>query len=155
MQHTANQINKRLIKSKKTVAIAESCTGGLVGSLLTQRSGSSRYFILGIIAYSNKVKEAVLGIPNRIIARKGAASEKVASLMARNIRKLAKTDLGIGITGIAGPTGGTPQKPVGTVFIALDSANKRICKRFCFSGRRITVRKKAALESLELLLGLL
>ena len=145
----------RMIKSRKTVAIAESCTGGKVCSLLTQRSGSSRYFILGVIAYSNRTKEVVLKIPNRIIARKGAVSEKVASLMAQNIRKLAKTDFGIGITGIAGPTGGTLQKPVGTVFIALDCANKRICKRFCFSGGRITVRKKAALKSLELLIGIL
>jgi len=155
MQHTANQLNKRLIKNLKTVAVAESCTGGLTSSLFTRIPGSSRCFTLGIIAYSNKVKVAVLGIPNRIISSKGAVSQEVASLMAKNIRKLGKTDYGIGITGIAGPAGGTPQKPVGTVFIAVDSVNKCVCKRFSFSGGRTTVQRKAAVKTLAMLIRII
>ena len=155
MQDIINQANKLLIKSKKTIGLAESCTGGLLGALLTQISGSSRYFILGVITYSNKAKEVVLNIPSRVITQKGAVSKEAASLMAQNIRKIASADFGIGITGIAGPTGGTTQKPVGTVYIAIDSTQKHICQRFHFNGRRITVRKKAALKSLELLINIL
>lgn len=150
-RHTVNQVHNLLIKDKKTVSVAESCTGGLLSKLLTELSGSSGYFILGIVAYSNKAKVNILGIPFSLIAEKGAVSREVAKRMAQSVRKLAKTDFGIGITGIAGPTGGTPQKPVGSVFIAVDSVNKKLCKKFFFLGRRATIRKKAALKSLELL----
>ncbi len=155
MQHTVSEINKLLIKTIKTVAVAESCSGGLASLLLTQISGSSRYFSLGVVVYSNKAKETVLKIPRRVIAQKGVVSEEVASLMAKNIRKIASADFGIGITGIAGPTGGTAQKPVGTVFIAVDSRHRHICKKFRFYGSRIAVRKKSALKSLELLISML
>lgn len=151
MQQIITQVYKSLVKTKKTVAVAESCTGGLCSNLLTQISGSSQCFILGIVAYSNAVKENLLKIPHSLIIQKGAVSKDVAVQMAGNIRKIALTDFGIGITGVAGLTGGTPEKPVGTVFIAIDSKNKKICKRFHFSGNRITVRKKSALKSLELL----
>ncbi len=152
MEHIVNQIHKILLKNKKTISVAESSTGGLLSTLLTQISGSSRYFILGVVAYSNQTKETILKIPNFVIIKNGAVSKNVACRMARSIRKFAKTDFGIGITGIAGPTGGTLQKPVGTVFIAIDSKNKKICKKFIFEGSRITVRKKAALETLGLLI---
>ena len=151
MQLIINQLHKSLLKSKKTVAVAESCTGGEVSKLLTQIPGSSQYFILGVVAYSNKAKEALLRIPRFVILKNGAVSKVVACAMAQSLRKIAKTDFGIGVTGIAGPTGATAQKPVGTVFIALDSKNKKICKEFQFSGSRTTVRKKTALKSLELL----
>ena len=155
MERLINQIHKLLIKKQETVAVAESCTGGLVSALLTQVSGSSLYFILGVVAYSNRVKINILRIPRILIAKKGAVSPEVARKMARAIRKLAKTDFGIGITGIAGPGGGTPLKPAGTVFIAIQNKKKRICKKFNFTGNRAIVRKKAALKSLELLRGLL
>lgn len=151
MEHIVNQIHQFLLKKEKTVAIAESCTGGLTSNLLTSISGSSQYFILGVVAYSNKAKEIVLHVPRSIIVKKGGVSKEVVSYMAGNVRKIAKTDFGIGITGIAGPTAGTAKKPVGTVFIAVVSQNKKICKEFHFTGNRITVRKKAALKSLELL----
>lgn len=151
MERIVNQIHGLLLKNKKTIAIAESCTGGLLSSLLTRIPGSSQYFILGVVAYSNKAKEAILKIPSSIITKNGAVSKQVAIKMARNIRKLAKAELGIGITGIAGPTGATPSKPVGTVFIAIDTKNKKTCKRFHFTGNRINVRKNAALKSLDLL----
>lgn len=146
-----SQIHKLLIKNKKTLAVAESCTGGLVSGLLTSLSGSSQYFILSVVAYSNKAKANLLRIPQRLIAKKGAVSKEIALQMAVSIRKLAKTDFGIGITGIAGPTGDTLQKPIGTVFIAISSKNKTICRKFRFSGNRASIRKKAALETLELL----
>jgi len=151
MEHIINQIHKVLIKNKKTVAVAESCTGGLLSNFLTRLSGSSKFFILGAVAYSNKAKEIILKIPPSLIVKKGAVSPEVAIKMAEGIRKIAKSDFGIGVTGIAGPRGETSRKPVGIVFIAINSENKRICKKFHFKGKRPAIRKKAALKSLELL----
>ena len=151
MERILNQIHKTLIKNKKTLAVAESCTGGLLCALLTSLSGSSKYFISGVIAYNNKVKTGILRVPARIILRKGAVCPEVAAKMAEQARRLAKTDFGIGVTGIAGPTGGKTPKPVGTVFIAVDSKNFGICEEFHFTGNRAGIRKKAVKESLELL----
>jgi len=151
MHDIVNHIHKLLIKNKKTIAVAESCTGGELSNLLTQISGSSGYFILGVVAYSNQAKATILNILTHIIAKEGAVSKDVATAMAEAVRKIAKTDLAIGITGIAGPTGATGKKPVGTVFIAISSKRKKLCKKFYFKGNRLTIRKKAALESLELL----
>jgi nicotinamide-nucleotide amidase len=151
MQHLIIQIHKRLIKNRKTVAVAESCTAGLLSTLLTQPSGSSQYFTLGVVTYSNKAKEIILKVPHSVIVKNGAVSKIVATTMAQSIRKIAKTDFGLSITGIAGPAGGTPNKPVGTVFIALDSKNKKVCKKFHFTGSRTTIRKNSALKALELL----
>lgn len=151
MQNIIKHIHKSLIKKNKTIATAESCSGGILSSLLTQSSGSSQYFILGVITYSNQAKNNILKIPLSIITGNGAASKDVACLMAKNIRRIAKTDLGIGITGIAGPTGATPDKPVGTVFISVTNKNKTICKKFIFQGSRASIRKQSALKSLQLL----
>lgn len=151
MERIIGQIYKLLIKKEKNLAVAESCTGGLASNFFTQAPGSSRYFILGIVAYSNKAKMSILKIPEHIILQKGAVSEVVATLMARAVRLIAGADFGIGITGIAGPTGGSKEKPVGTVFIAVDSKDNKICKRFLFKGSRIRIRETAALGALELL----
>jgi len=150
-QRIVSRVHKFLIKNKKTIAVAESCTGGLLSKLLTDISGSSQYFILGVVTYNNKAKVNILRIPASLIVKKGAVSKEVVQKMAQTIRKLAKTDFSIGITGIAGPTGGTPKTPVGTVFIAIDSNNKKICKKSHFTGSRSSIRKKAALQSLRLL----
>jgi len=150
-ENIVNKVHKSLLKNKKSLAAAESCTGGLSSSLLTRLPGSSRYFILGVVTYSNAAKTAILKIPAATIKKYGAVSAEVASLMAQNVRKIAKANLGIGITGIAGPSGGSPQKPVGTVFIAVENDAKKICRKFRFSGNRENVRKQAALKSLELL----
>ena len=155
MERILNQIHKTLIKNKKTLAVAESCTGGLLCALLTSLSGSSKYFISGVIAYNNKAKTGILRVPARIILRKGTVCPEVAAKMAEQARRLAKTDLGIGITGIAGPTGATTHKPVGTVFIAIESANKKICKEFHFKGNRAAIRKTSALKALKLLKNIL
>ena len=135
----------------KTIAVAESCTGGLLSKLLTDNPGSSKYFMLGIVAYSNQAKKKILQIPASILSAKGAVSPEVACLMAKSVRKLAKVNFGVGITGIAGPAGGSKAKPVGTVFIAIDSRNNSICKKFKLTGSRKSIREKTALKALELL----
>lgn len=151
MEPIVKHVYSSLIKMHKTVAVAESCTGGLLSSLLTYIGGSSKYFILGIVAYSNKSKQEILKIPAGFIAKKGSVSQEVAEKLAQNVRKMAKTDFGIGVTGIAGPTGGTFKKPVGTVFIAVASENKTISKEFHFTCNRGVIRKKAAFKTMELL----
>jgi PncC family amidohydrolase len=155
MQNLIQQAHLRLLKSGKTVATAESCTAGMLSSLLTQLPNSSRYFILGITTYSNQAKQAILKIPPSVICKNGAVSKETALLMAQRVRKLAQADFGISITGIAGPTGGTPQKPVGTVFIALSSKNKSICKKFIFKGNRNSIREQASRKALQLLENIL
>jgi PncC family amidohydrolase len=155
MKEITAKIHKLLIARGKTLSIAESCTGGLLSSLLTKLPGSSQYFIFGAITYSDQAKVSILKIPSSLIRRKGAVSDKVAILMAKKIRALAKTDFGIGITGIAGPTGATPHKPVGTVFIAISSKNKILCKKLKFRGNRQNIIKKSALKALRLLQALL
>jgi PncC family amidohydrolase len=142
-----------MINSSKTISVAESCTGGLLSKLLTDLSGSSKYFILGVVAYDNKVKESILKIPSKVIRKNGAVSAKTAMKMAESVRKIAKTDFGVSITGIAGPSGGTTQKPVGTVFIAVSNKNHVICKKFKFSGSRGLIRNKSVLSVLKLLLA--
>lgn len=154
-KHIINQLHNLLIKNKKTLAAAESCSGGLTSNLLTQIPCSSKYFILGIVAYSNKVKIDILKIPSVLILKKGAVSQEVAEKMAQSVRKLAKTDFGIGITGIAGPTGGTIEKPVGTVFIAIDTRDKKICKKFHFTGNRNSIRQNSALKAFYMLKSIL
>lgn len=151
MQSAIDKIHRLLIKNQKTISVAESCTGGLISYLLTQSSGSSSYFILGLITYSNEAKNRILKIPSSFIAKKGAVSKEVALKMAQSARKIAKTDLGLGITGIAGPTGATPGKPVGTIFIAVSSSRTTLCRKFRFKGIREQIRKQAAFKSLEML----
>lgn len=145
------QAHKKLTHNAKTISVAESCTGGLLSSLLTVLPGSSRYFLLGIVTYSNKSKEKILNIPVKTIARYGAVSRNVAVLMAKNVRKKINSDFGLSITGIAGPAGATVKKPLGTVFIALSYKNKNICRRFTFAGSRQNIRKQSAQGALRLL----
>ena len=149
--NSAKKLAKLLSKKRVTVAVAESCTGGLLSNKLTNIPGSSKYFLLGIIAYSNNTKVSLLKIPEKIIKTQGAVSSAVAKLMAENIRNLAKSDIGIGITGIAGPTGATAQKPVGTVFICISYKNKSIVKEFLFRGSRLGIKRKTVDKTFEIL----
>ncbi|MFA5311120.1 MAG: CinA family protein [Candidatus Omnitrophota bacterium] len=151
MTNLAKIIHNNLLKENKTVSVAESCTGGLIAKTLTGIPGSSGYFILGVVAYSNESKTKILGIPAELIAKKGAASRTIAEKMADAIRRIAKTDYGLGVTGIAGPSGGFSQKPVGTVFIAISNGKKTICKKFLFRGKRLSIRNQACFNSLKLL----
>jgi nicotinamide-nucleotide amidase len=122
-------VGRFLSERKQTIAVAESCTGGLVGAKITNVSGSSEYFERGVVTYSNQAKTQLLKVPSEMIERHGAVSEQVAILMAEGVRKLAKTDYGLSVTGIAGPTGGTPQKPVGLVFIGFAHENDSSSER--------------------------
>ncbi|MFH1783039.1 MAG: competence/damage-inducible protein A [Candidatus Omnitrophota bacterium] len=140
-----------LLKKKKTISLAESCTGGLLANRITNVPGSSKYFILGTVTYSNASKSKVLGIPLSIIDKHGAVSKEVASLMAKNIRKISGADIGIGISGIAGPGGGTKKKPVGLVYITLSTKNKTICKKYGFLGQREIIKHKASQVALDLI----
>ena len=145
------QIHKKLLKKRRTIAIAESCTGGGLSSLLTSLAGSSGYFILGVITYSNKSKEMILNIPVKTLNNYGAVSHQVAKLMAQNIRKKTNSDFGLSVTGIAGPSGGTIQKPVGTVFIAFANRNKTLFREFLLPGKRENIIKKSIKKALDLL----
>lgn len=145
------KIAKLLIKSKTTLSIAESCSGGLLSNRLTNIPGSSKFFTLGIIAYSNQAKIKLLKIPSKILKNYGAVSAECARLMAVNIKKIASSDIGLSITGIAGPSGGSKRKPIGLVFIALSFNKKTICEKFKFKGSRLQIKKQAADKALELI----
>jgi nicotinamide-nucleotide amidase len=125
-----------LIEKKLTIAVAESCTGGLITNRLTDVSGSSDYLERGLVTYSNAAKISLLGVPAEIIEKHGAVSEETARLMAEGARKSAGTDLGLSSTGIAGPTGGSKEKPVGTVYIALADSRQTICRHYSYRWDR-------------------
>lgn len=134
-----------------TVSTAESCTGGLVGHRITQVSGSSAYFLGGVIAYSNPAKERLLGVRPETLATHGPVSEETAREMARGARRLFGTDIALSVTGIAGPTGGMPEKPVGLVYIALSAADAEVCERHVWQGDRWQNKEQAAEAALALL----
>jgi len=140
-----------LTGNKKTIAVAESCTGGLVSSRLTDVGGSTKYFTMGITAYSNEVKKNILCVDPIKIDKFGAVSRQVASEMAYGIKLLAGADLGLGITGIAGPTGGTRSKPVGLVYIALATDKKVMVKELRLRGSREEIKFQASQAALDLI----
>jgi len=150
-QTLAEVVGEKLARQKMTIAVAESCTGGTLAKLLTDIPGASRYFTHGWVTYSNTAKTTELGIPADLIEKYGAVSEQVAQAMAQGARKKAQTDFAIGITGIAGPAGGTEQKPVGLVYISVDSDNGCDTKRCPFSGDRRFIRLRAAHTALNML----
>lgn len=146
-------VARLLIDQGKTISTAESCTGGLVAKRLTDVSGSSAYFIQSFVTYSNEAKSRLLEIPPELIASNGAVSEPVAKAMAENCRRLSATDYALAVTGIAGPTGGTPDKPVGLVFVALATAERTIVRELRL-GETITreeVRDRSAKAAVNLL----
>lgn len=139
-----------LTEAKLTVAVAESCTGGLLGYMLTSQPGSSDFFLGGIMAYSNEVKTRMLGVGEEVLRREGAVSEAVAGLMAVGVRDRFGADLGVAITGVAGPGGGSAGKQVGLVYTALaDGGGCRVC-RHDFPGKsREAVRRASATAALR------
>lgn len=134
-----------------TLAVAESCTGGLVARRLTGVPGSSAYFLGGVVCYNDKLKVKLAGVSETVLRQKGAVSEEVAAGLARGIRRRTGARLGLGITCIAGPTGGMPHKPVGTTFIALAEAHREHSEKFRFLGDRERVRWQASQAALDLL----
>jgi nicotinamide-nucleotide amidase len=150
-QSLAQVVGEKLARQEKTLAVAESCTGGIVAKLLTDIPGASKYFTHGWITYSNAAKTGELGISADLIDKYGAVSEQVAQAMACCARNKAQTNFAIGITGIAGPDGGTEQKPVGLVYISVDSDNGCDTKHCLFSHDRASIRIRAAQSALNML----
>ena len=144
-----------LAENKKTLSIAESCSGGLLANRITNIPGASHFFKLGLVTYSNASKMKLLKIPPQTLQQYGAVSEQVAGLMAREVRRIQGTDFGIGITGIAGPTGGTKQKPAGLTYIAISTRFENLCLKCHFKGTRLQIKNQAATQALKLLLEFL
>ncbi len=139
-----------LIKNGLKLATAESCTGGLLAEKITSVSGASACFDCGVITYSNEQKQKLLGVSGETLDKFGAVSEQTALEMCRGVRDIAQADFGIGITGIAGPSGGTEEKPVGLVYIGICGDNIHKVLRFNFAGNRDDVRQRAAMNALDL-----
>jgi len=146
-----DKVSTLLKKQKLTLATAESCTGGLIAHTLTNVSGSSDYFDRGVISYSNKAKTDLLDVPKDILKKYGAVSEQVAKAMGEGVRKKSNADIGIATTGIAGPTGGTPSKPVGLVYVALSTYNKTDVRKYLVTGNRLQNKESACNQALLLL----
>jgi len=140
-----------LSERKLTLSVAESCTGGLITDRLTDISGSSIFLERGAVTYSNLAKTEMLGVPEETLSEHGAVSEPTARLMAEGVRKLGHTDLGLSTTGIAGPTGGSREKPVGTVFVALADGKETICRKYLFRWERRRVKVATSQAALTLL----
>src|SRR5438105_4198087 len=144
-------VGRRLAMTEFTLAIAESCTGGLIAQRLTNVPGSSKYFIEGVVTYSNESKVRLLGVDKKIIKEFGAVSQQVARDMARGVRHKAKSDFGLAVTGIAGPGGGSEEKPVGLVYIALADASHTEHKKLMIPGDRELIRWRASQAALDML----
>lgn len=147
----AEAVGELLRRQSLTLAVAESCTGGFLGAAITAVPGSSNYFLGGVIAYHNRLKKKLLGVPATTLRRCGAVSAETAAAMAKGVRKVTSARVGLAVTGIAGPGGGSPQKPVGLVFIGLDSRRVRRVESFLFSGSRAEIRNQAVEKALFLL----
>jgi PncC family amidohydrolase len=144
-------VGELLTEQGLTIAVAESCTGGLIAHRLTNVSGSSAYLVGGVVAYANQVKEQVLGVSGETMAAHGAISEETVREMARGARRLFDTDVAISSTGIAGPTGGTPQKPVGLVYVALAAQDFERCERHLWQGDRLENKRQTSQAALDML----
>ena len=155
MMNVSNIINK-LLKKKFKIAVAESCTGGMLSSVITSVSGSSKVFNLGLVAYSNQSKINVLKVSKKIIRKYGSVSEQVCLAMLKNLNKISKTNISVSITGIAGPSGGTKIKPVGLVYVGIKKGNRVEVKKYLFKNKgRSYIQKAAVNKSLGLILSFL
>ena len=146
----------RLLKKfKKTISVAESCTGGLLAQRLTSVPGASRVFGFGVVTYSAEAKQRLLKIPPALIKKQGQVSKETALAMAESIQRLSQSDYAISITGVAGPSGGTRQKPVGTVYLSLISPKARHIKKCLLAGKRNQIRQKTTTLALNWLCEIL
>ena len=150
------KIVKLLSKKKLTVSFAESCTGGLLASSITSVSGSSKVFSMGLVTYSNKAKTKLLKVTKKTISKYGAVSYETCLAMVKNLSKISKSNISISITGIAGPNGGTKEKPVGLVYIGLKKGSKTIIKQNLFKNKkRISIQKSTVTQALKMILNTL
>ena len=148
-----NKLHKKMIKKNITISVAESCTGGLLSSKLTKLSGSSKYFKMGLITYSNKAKINILKVKKSIINKYGAVSQECCKSMVENLSKLSKSKINISITGVAGPKGGTNDKPVGLVYIGIKKGNKiLIIKNLFRKNKRTVIQNNTVEKCINLLL---
>jgi len=156
MKNLANKLVKKLIKKKLKISFAESCTGGMLSSIITSISGSSRIFNLGLITYSNKAKIDILNVPSKIISKYGAVSNECCLSMVKNLSKISKANISISITGVAGPNGGTKLKPVGLVYIGIKKGNNISVQKVLFKSKnRISIQKATTLKVLSAILNLI
>ena len=141
-----------LLKSRGfTISVAEACTAGMIATRLTSVAGSSSYFVGGVLAYANEVKEQILGVPKEMMIRDGSVAEATALAMARGVKKLLGTDLAVAATGVMGPGGATAAKPVGLFFLAVAGpGDSEMCRRYLFRGDRSQNRQEASEEALKL-----
>ena len=156
MKKLSQRIVKLLIKKKLKISFAESCTGGLLSSSVTSVSGSSKVFTLGLVTYSNQSKINTLKVPKKTIMKYGSVSYETCLSMVKNLSKISKSNISVSITGIAGPGGGTKQKPVGLVYIGIKKANKTLVKKYLFKNKkRIFIQRAAVNKALNLILDFL
>ena len=148
-QNMEGMVGKLLSENKLPISVAESCTGGLIGHRLTNVPGSSRYFHGGMLVYSNRLKVALLGVQPGTLERHGAVSDETVREMARGVREQNRTDLGLAVTGIAGPDGGTKEKPVGTVHVGLGTKDEVFTGKYRFWGNREQVKMNASMMALD------
>jgi PncC family amidohydrolase len=153
LEELARRLGERCVARGVTIATAESCTGGLVAHLVTEIPGSSAYLRGGIVAYENRIKETLLGVPAALLAAHGAVSAQVAVAMAEGARDRLGTDLAVAVTGVAGPDGGTDAKPVGLVYVAVAGLGVPEVRRYHWSGDRSSNKAESARAALELLLA--
>ena len=146
-------LNKLSKRKKNKISVAESCTGGLLASAITSISGASKIFSLGLVTYSNQAKINILKVNKNIIKKHGAVSHECCSAMVKNLSRISKTNINVSITGIAGPKGGTKQKPVGLVYIGVKKGNKTKINKCLFkSKKRSSIQKATVKKALELVL---
>ena len=151
-----NKIVNLLKRKKLKISIAESCTGGMLSSVITSVSGSSKVFTLGVVAYSNQSKTKILGVSKNIIKKYGSVSEQVCLAMVKNLNKISKTNISVSITGMAGPRGGTKIKPVGLVYVGIKKGNRVEVKKYLFKNKgRSYIQKAAVSKCLGLILSAL
>ncbi|UAL07237.1 MAG: CinA family protein [Candidatus Methanogranum gryphiswaldense] len=150
--HSADILHNTLLEKEITVSVAESCTGGLIGYILTERPGSSGFFIGSAVTYSNDSKEKVLGVSHETLLRCGAVSPETAVEMVKGARELFESDYAVSVTGIAGPDGASEDKPVGLVFIAVTDGIRTVATENHFFGDRESIRKATAEEAISMLL---
>ena len=155
MKKISHKLIKLLSKKKLKISFAESCTGGLLSSYMTSISGSSKVFTLGLVTYSNEAKINILKIPKRIIIKYGAVSYETCLYMVKNLSKISKTNISVSVTGVAGPKGGSRNKPVGLVYIGIKKGSKTLVKKFMFKNKKRNLIQKATVnKALNLILSL-
>ena len=154
MKKLSQKIVSLLRKKRLKISFAESCTGGLLSGAITSISDSSRIFTLGLVVYSNPAKINILKVPKKLIMKHGAVSYETCLSMVRNLSKISKTNISVSITGIAGPKGGTKQKPVGLVYIGIKKNNKILVKKFLFKNKKRNLIQRATVnKALNLILS--